>query len=317
MGNLSLRECIRELINEQIILAESGDRGFEFEQSLITALESGGIDVYPAAGNNNMISDLGFTVGGKAVGCEVKLSPTDNLGAIRKHNFESLIWTGREFKGVVDRTSELYELANSLIQTMNQSDEIISKMQLLEEHIGDLLPTPWDLLSSFGNDSGNKTQKTIYAIMRGDPAKFPLPRNRKPLPPGVKQLSSPSSTLIDSNTIRMIISGKRAPNGAPTDYLIIGMGDVSIKGNLYHLGNDPLGTGAPLYEPGAVGVEIRWAGAGGEDAGRRFSFNFKTKATGATPAGLKFNNSKELISILTGGRSTTITSKSSKKTAKR
>jgi len=296
-----LREHVRGIIEDIFLISEAGDRGFAFEQSLISELEAGGIEVAPAAGNNNMISDLGFSISGLSVGCEVKLSPTDNLGAIRKHNFSSLLWDGNKFVGVADEQSELYELAKSLISTMNKSEEIKNKMKILEEYIGDLVPTPWDLLSSFGNDRGDAVQKAVYAIMRGEPDRFPLPRGRKPLPPGGKQLSSPSSTIIDGETIRKIISGKKAPNGAPTDYIIIGVGDVNAKGNLYHLGRDPLGTGAPLYEPGDVGVEIRWGGAGGEGTGRRFSFNFKTKATGSTPPGLQFNSGKELISILTKG----------------
>lgn len=182
---------------------------------------------------------------------------------------------------------------------MNKSDEIKDKMKVLEEHIGDLMPTPWNLLSSFGNDKGDENQRAVYAIMRNAPDRFPIPAGRAPLPPGVKQLSSPSSTIIDGETIRTIISGKKAPNGAPTDYIIIGAGDVNVRGNLYHLGNDPLGIGAPLYEPGAVGVEIRWGGAGGGGTTRRFSFNFKTKATGTTSPGLQFSNEEELASILT------------------
>lgn len=298
-----LKEYIQKSLKEIAVISEAGDRGFAFEQSLITALEDGDIEVSPAAGNNNMISDLGFTVMGQKIGCEVKLSPTDNLGAVRKHNFISLEWTGDKFVGAADKESELYELAKSLIATMNKSSDVKSKMKMLEEYIGDLIPTPWDLLSSFGNDSGDKVQKAVYAIMRGEPDRFPVPRGRKPLPPGGKQLSSPSSTIIDSETIRKIISGKKAPNGAPTDYIIVGVGDVSVKGNLYHLGNDPLGTGAPLYEPGEVGVEIRWGGAGGEGS-RRFSFNFKTKATGSTPPGLRFNSGEELVAILTKGEKT-------------
>lgn len=298
-----LKEYIQKTLKEITIISEAGDRGFAFEQSLITALEVGGIEVSPAAGNNNMISDLGFTVNGQKIGCEVKLSPTDNLGAVRKENFISLMWTGQRFTGLADKESELYELAKSLLMTMNGSDEIKSKMKLLEDYIGDLMPSPaespWNLLSSFGSERGDKNQKAIYAIMRGDPDRFPIPVGKNPLPAGVKQLSNPSSTIIDGETIRRIISMKKAPNNAPTDYIIVGIGEVKAKGNLYHLGNDPLGTGAPLYEPGEVGVEIRWGGAGGEKGGRRFSFNFKTKATGTTPPGLFFNSGEELLSILT------------------
>jgi hypothetical protein len=307
-----LKEYIRQFLERDSVISESGERGFAFEQILISELAAQDIDATPAAGNNNTISDLGLDVRGKAVGCEVKLSPTDNLGAVRKENFDSLVWTGSKFVGIADKQSELYELAKSLISTMNKSEDIKSKMKLLEDHIGRLMPLsagPWDLLSSFGNDSGNDAQKAVYAIMRGEPERFPVPKGMKPLPPGGKQLSSPSSTIIDGETIRKIISGKKAPNGAPTDYIIIGVGQVKPKGYLYHLGRDPLNTGAPLYEPGGVGVEIRWAAAGGEGSSRRFSFNFKTKATGETPPGLPFNSGKELADILRGQKAPTRTKK--------
>lgn len=298
-----LKEYIESVLKEKRIISEAGDRGIAYEEALISALESGGIEVAPPAGNNNTISDLGFSINNVPYGCEVKLSPTDNLGAVRKNNFLSLEWNGTKFIGIADKNSELYELAKSLISTMNKSGEIKAKMKLLEEYLGNLLPSPsqkpWNLLSSMGNERGDKTDSAIYAIMRGEPDRFPIPKGKKPLPPGGKQISSPSSTIIDGETIRKIISGKHAPNGAPTDYIIVGTGNVKAQGHLYHLGSDPLATGAPLYEPGEVGVEIRWGGAGGAGAGRRFSFNFKTKATGKTPPGLYFSDGAELVKILT------------------
>lgn len=284
-------------------LNEAGDRGFAYEGSLIAALEAGGIEVSPAAGNNNTISDLGFSIDGVPYGAEVKLSSTDNLGAVRKNNFLSLSWNGEAFEGMADPESELFELAKSLIKAMNENEQMKGKMKTLEEYLGDLAPLPWNLLSSMGDDRGNSRQRAIYSIMRSEPKRFPLPKGMEPLPPGTKQLSGPASTIIDAETIRRIISGKKAPNGADTDYIIIGAGRVDAIGSLYHLGNDPLGTGAPMYDPGDVGVEIRWGGAGGEGAGRRFSFNFKTKAVGKTSPGLPFGSGEELVSILTGGAS--------------
>jgi len=88
MGNLSLRECIRELINEQIILAESGDRGFEFEQSLITAnflLESSSPEdkkeleqALISTANSNIVK-FGSWRKGKGKYGEIRLTPTSPI----------------------------------------------------------------------------------------------------------------------------------------------------------------------------------------------------------------------------------------------
>lgn len=282
-----------------------GARGFAYEATLINALEAGGIPTADAAGNNSSISDLGFEVNGVKIGSEVKLSHKDNLGAIRKENFEYLMWDGSNITGAPSANSKMPDMINALIASMNKSAKVKSRFKELEKYIVQFRPLPWDLLRSFGSDKGGKTEAILYGVLRNDPERFPLPRGVEPVP--FKQIATPGDGVanIDQSTLLAIMSGKSAPNGADTAYVIVGYGPGSeskVAGQIYSLGSDPLNIGAPLYAPGSIGVDIRFAGAGGSSTSRRFSFNFKTKAISKPEPGIPFNSSEELISILTKGK---------------
>ena len=296
-----MSDTFRKLVS-QILLQEAGDRGFAYEATLINALEAGGVTVTPAAGNNNTISDLGFEVNGVKVGAEVKLGHKDNLGAIRKNNFESLTWDGSSFTGGPSADSTMPDVIEALVTSMNASSKAKARFKELEKHIVQFKPLPWDLMKSFGNDKGSENDAGLYSVLRNDPERFPVPAGATPV--SRKQIATPGDGVanIDQSTLLAIMSGKSAPNGADTSYVIVGYGPGSeskVAGQIYSLGSDPLGIGAPVYAPGSIGVDIRFAGAGSSKSSRRFSFNFKTKATSEANAGIAFSSTEELISILT------------------
>lgn len=335
-----LREYVRSLLGSRRVLTESGDRGFLYEQELISALERGGIEVAPPAGNNPTISDLGFNVDGIDVGAEVKLSWTDNLGSIRKENFLSLTWDGVRFEYEVNPEGPMKDVVELVMTAMNDDGnpaavKLREKMVLLADTIKDYYalpapksektgaaksktkkgkppPGPWNLLTSLGNDRGTEDQRAVYALMRNEPERFPLPRDAEgreiaALPESVKQLSKIKEFKITPADVRRIITGKKAPNGAPTSYIIIGRNTVEPVGSIFHLGvGDPLNLiplGVTLYDPPSVGVEIRWGAGGGDDSSRRYNLYFKTKAFGGASAGgegLNFNSAEELANILKG-----------------
>jgi len=304
-----LRKRVRKILLSNVsaeapTLQETGKRGFAYEETLINALESAGIDVTPAAGNNPSISDLGFEIDGKKIGAEVKLSHADNLGSIRKDNFDFLTWDGSTFSGSPSSKSEMPEVVDSLIAAMNSSDKAKSRFKELEKHIVQFKPLPWNLKSSFGYDAGDENERALYSIIRNEPERFPIPSGASPVKR--KQIATPGDDVanIEQSTLMDIMSGKSAPNGANTSYVIVGYGKGSentVAGQIYSLGADPLNIGAPIYTPGSIGVEIRFAGAGGGVDGRRYSLNFKTKATSGANAGIPFGNAEELVSILTRG----------------
>lgn len=292
-----------DVVNGSNLLRESGERGFAYEQTISKAFESQGVEVMPAAGNNNTISDLGISVDGVPVAIEIKLSHADNLGAVRKSNFESLEWTGESFLGSPRAESSMSDVIEGIIEKLNASSTIKQKFVDLQSYIAKYHGAPpWNLLSIFGSDKGSEDQRYVYAIMRNKPKdpRFTLPVGMEAGFPG-KQIANPKDGIeIDQATLLNIMSGKLGPNGAPTSYVIVGNGPGSegkVAGQVYTLGKDPLGTGAPTYSPASVGVEIRFGGAGGEESGRSFSLNFKTKATGKANKGLPFNSAEELASI--------------------
>lgn len=295
-----LEETIRNLAKE-VLLQEAGDRGFAYEATLINALEAAGVDVTPAAGNNSSISDLGFNIDGIDIGAEVKLGHGDNLGAIRKDNFSSLTWDGNTFTGAPSSNSEMPDVVNALISSMNSSSKVKARFKELETSVIPFRPLPWDLKSSFGNDKGSENESGLYAIIRNKPERFPIPPGATPVKR--KQIATPGDGVanIDQATVLQIMSGKSAPNGAPTSYVIVGSGpgsESTVAGQIYSLGSDPLKIDAPVYIPGNVGVDIRFAGAGSSKSSRRYSFNFKTKATSSANSGIPFSNTEELMTIL-------------------
>lgn len=299
-----LKALIKEASNllqgdlRETLLRESGDRGFAYEQTIADAFRAGGIEVTPATGNNNTISDLGITVDGFSVALEIKLSHKDNLGALRKSNFQYLVWDGNSFLGAAVPDSPMADVVQGVIDEMNDNQRIKEKFVAMQDYLERFKPLPWDLMATFGSDKGSEEQRAVYSIMRND-SRFPLPPGAEPLPS--KQIANPKDGFsIDQATLINIMSGKLGPNGAPTSYVIVGYGPGSegkIAGQVYNLGNDPLGTGAPTYSPASVGLEIRFGGSGGEGSGRNFSLNFKTKATGEANKGLPFSSAQELARI--------------------
>lgn len=295
-GDSLIGSIIREML-----LAESGERGFAYETTISRAFENGGIEVTPATGNNNTISDLGISVDGIPVAIEIKLSHSDNLGAVRKNNFEHFSWDGNSFLGAASSDSKMADIISGIIDEMNDNPNIKSKFLELQKNLVKFKPLPWNLMSIFGSDKGDSNQRAVYAILRNDPLRFPLPPGIRSDDLSNKQIANPKDGIgIDQATLINIMSGKLGPNGAPTSYVIVGYGPGSeskARGQIYSLGSDPLGIGAPVYSPASVGIEIRFGGAGGEKSGRSFSLNFKTKATGKANAGIPFNSPEDLINV--------------------
>jgi hypothetical protein len=310
-----LVECFSRLLWEG-----AGERGFEYEETLSAVLSGAGFEVTPAAGNNSSISDLGFTAHGIDVAAEVKLDHEAFLGAVRKDQIQSLIYdpsdpNGDVFIGRPQPNSYIKDEIVAIIDFMNSSPAVREKFEKLVGIFEPYRKLPWDLKTSFGNDlgpdrGGSQEARDFYLVIRNEQnekrqAEFPVPPGSVPLPPGSKQISNPrTGAKISAAKMRQIMSNKQGPNGAETSYIFVGHGrpDV-VSGELYTLipGFDPLSTGAPLYTPGAVGVEIRFAGAGGRKDGRAYSFNFKMKSAGKPNRGLHFDDANEMIDLLSRG----------------
>ena len=314
-NNSFLAECFSRLLWEG-----AGKRGFEYEETLSLALSNAGFEVAAAAGNNNSISDLGFTAHGISVAAEVKLDHEAFLGAVRKDQIQSLIYDpsdpdGDVFIGSPYPDSYIKDEIVAIIDFMNSSPAVREKFEKLVGIFEPYRKLPWDLGKGFGNDrgpdrGGSQEARDFYLIIRNEQrenrqAEFPIPHGRTPLPPGGKQISNPSTgAKITAAKMREIMSNKQGPNGAETSYIFVGHGrPAAVSGELYTLipGLDPLNTGAPLYAPGSVGIEIRFASGGGRKKGRAYSFNFKMKSAGAPNRGLHFDNANEMIDLLSQG----------------
>jgi hypothetical protein len=311
MSNL-LREYIKEIFG---IVSEgvSGERGILFENALVADLKrSGKFIIGESAGNDSSISDLDIIVdpGGAKIGVafEVKLSFNDLLGKVRKKHFKSLIWDGDKFVGIPIEGGPIVDTVQSILGAMNASELAKKKMQDLEDFITRFKPLPWDLMSTFGNDSGNPNERLLYAVMRNEkpkpnePARFPLPRGVKGVPS--KQITTGSEIAITPEDIRKIISGKNGSMQHKTYYIIVGSGTPAPVGQIFSLGiGDPLKLNAPLFDPGKVGVEMRFQGSGGESGpGRRFSFGLDTRGAGEHNEGVAFGGKNgTLADILLSG----------------
>lgn len=288
-----------EYVRQSILLENSsGKRGIAYETSLVNELQlNSKIAVGPSAGNNTSISDIDVNVDGINVAFEVKLSSKDLLGKVRKNHFESLEWDGEKFKGSAATGSSIYDTINAMLIAMNKSSFVTSKMKEIEPFIIPFKELPWDLMSSFGRDDGTQNEKNLYAIMRNDPERFPIPKGYSPVP--TKQITKGGKVQITSKDIRRIISSKKGSNGSRTYYIIIGDNTVNPTGQIYSLGNgDPLGINAPLFDPGPVDIEIRFQGAGGDQDGRRFSFGFDTRGGGDLGKGVRFDYGCPLPDLL-------------------
>ena len=290
-----LREYVRELI---LLEGSSGTRGLAYEAALVADLQRNPkIVVGPSAGNNASISDIDLEVNGINVAFEVKLSSKDLLGKLRKSHFEFLEWDGENFIGMPVEGSALYDTIIAMLVAMNRSTFVRDKMKELEEYIVPFKPLKWDLTSSFGREDGTEDEKSLYAVMRNVPKRFPIPKDKRPVP--TKQITKGEQVQITPRDIRKIISSKEGSNGSKTCYIIIGDDTVNPTGQIYSLGNgDPLRINAPLFDPGPVNIEIRFQGAGGDQDGRRFSFGFDTRGSGELGDGLRFDGTCPLPDLL-------------------
>jgi len=311
---LLLREIVKALMLEQ------GDRGLEYENTLVSALLSCGelIVVSNPAGNDTSISDLGFSVCGVDVASEVKLSATDLLGSFKKPAFTSLTWDGSVFGGTVNEDHELADIAQLILTAMQQSQNAASVMKTLDP-LKPYKSLPWNLIGpgatfgrapessdkeSFPNDPIPTDDKYIvYALLRNVEERFPVPnvdsrgnpvssdRIRK------KQITSGHEIMLSSTDIARLISAKPGPNGASTSYIIVGDGDEnSVSGQIFSLRNDPLNIGAPPFN-GVAGVQIRFRPGGGKS--RNYGFDLGTKGVPGQLAsgGLRFKSAQELCDI--------------------
>lgn len=312
-----LKEYVKEILG---IISEGapGERGILFENALVADLKrSGKFLIGESAGNDSSISDLDIIVDPKGakigVAFEVKLSFDDLLGKVRKKHFETLIWDGNKFVGTPVEGGPIVDTVKSLLSAMNNSKLAKKKMKDLEPYITPFKPLPWDLMSTFGNDSGSANERKLYAVMRnekpkaGQPSRFSLPRGAKGVPS--KQITTGSEITITSEDIRKIISGKNGSMDHKTYYIIVGSGTPAPVGQIFSLGiGDPLKLNAPLFDPGAVGIEMRFQGSGGESGpGRRFSFGLDTRGAGEHNEGVPFGGesgtlSEVLLSGLVGPR---------------
>ena len=113
-----------------------------------------------------------------------------------------------------------------------------------------------------------------------------------------------NAPVLTAELLRTIMTRKKGPNGADTNYLITGNDDPSsFSGEIHHIGTDVLGIGTPLFDPGVVRLEVRFQGGGSGGKGEAsFNLAFKTKADDKGPAGIPFNSVEELAAILANSR---------------
>jgi len=328
-GHLITQGGLRRLVKEcmQSLIVETGARGFAYEALLIAALDicSENITVVPPAGNDTTVSDLGFAVCGVSVAAEVKLSSTDLLGSFKKSAFASLTWDGSAFNGAVNEEHPLADTAILILRALKASKSAISVMRGLDP-LKPYKPLPWNLLGgrgsgatfgyspgdadvriSQGEDIPNDDKYIVYALIRNEEERFPLPEldsrgNRvSSMRIAKKQLTSGAEITISPKAIARLISSKPGPNGAHTSYIIVGDdNESSVSGQIFSLGADPLALGAPPFN-GIAAIELRFRGGGGKK-GRNYGFDLGTKAApGKGPTGgLRFNSAQELCGILLG-----------------
>lgn len=112
-----------------------------------------------------------------------------------------------------------------------------------------------------------------------------------------------NAPVLTSDQLRTIMTRKKGPNGADTDYLITGRDDEnSVSGEIHLIGKDVLGLGVPLFDPGTVYLEVRYQGGGsGSKGGGNFSLSLRTKASKG-PRGIPFSSVEELAAIFANSR---------------
>ena len=308
-----VRRLIRGLISES---QNKINEGVVYEGTLVAALREYGQDKvvpYPdTAANDNSISDLGLNVCGLDIACEVKLQWTDLLGAFDKGAFSSLQWDGSNFSGTVNKSNPRADVAEIILDQISNSDSMKKKMKILDPVIP-FKALPWSLAgggATFGfsgdvdpQNIPNDDAYIVYALIRNEEDRFPLPvtdsrgvavpADRVPS----KQISSKADRVLISPESQMrSISKKSGPNGAATSYIIVGTGNSgNAEGEIYSLGSDPLGIGAPAWNSSG-NIQMRFKGGGGAK-GRSYAVSLDTSADSPPSGGLAFSNAEELCNI--------------------
>ncbi len=355
----ALREWIRASLSPGF-LAETGSRGFAYEDTIVNALKDvPGLQLGAPAGNNNAISDLGFTFYGVDVASEVKLNHDANLGAISKDTIETFTFdpedgrfnhtvksdpTAQAMKDVIDTAMEALNAGNGPdqirkltdavrkpAQPIDLTDEIVLMGQI--SRIGSLdssgrTPVVDEFAREWERDPAGMASwitpamKTdiFFRVIKDEQAKGTASAERvaqiglspEHVAAGFKTLSQVSSGLnktlmnapvLNPEQIRKIMTRKKGPNGADTDYLITGRNDEnSVSGEIHRIGKDVLGLGAPLFEPASGNLEVRLKGGGSATKGKgTYGVQFSTKAEKGS-SGLRFNNAEELAAIFANSR---------------
>ena len=271
------------------MLNESENRGYEFENNImdgITRLRNEEIQIDGGtAGNNNSVSDLGLLVKGEPIAAEVKLASTDNLGALPKADVDMIEFDGKKVKYKIKKSSLYYDILDQALSALNSS-KVLPVLKNIYDSISMYLDGPMDLTRTVGSLKGGENAVNIYTAVADNK----------------KQFTGSGDVMVKPETIRRLIAKKKGPNGAKTDYIIVGNNNHrSIEGQVYHLGNNPLGIDVPEFNPNGVFVEMRLQGSGSRSKGTAaFGFGMKTKNSGKLNRGRVFNNAKELADIFLG-----------------
>ena len=274
---------------DEVLNENSGNRGFEFENAIVKGINNLNLTNIRTdggtAGNNNAISDLGLIVNGTPIAAEVKLSSTDNLGALPKKDVDLIEFDGKRVRLKINNSSQYKEILNDALSALN-TPKILSLLKNIYDKIEPYLDGPMDLTKTLGSLRGDENAKNIFnEVLQSK-----------------KQFTGPGDVKVNPETIRRLISKKIGPNGAPTDYIIIGNNNhKKVEGSVYHLGNNPLGIDVPLFDPTGVYVEMRIQGSGSvTKKTAAYSFGMKTKNSGKMNKGRTFSDVSELASIFLG-----------------
>lgn len=303
------------------------NRGIVFERTIYAGLVStqaaknGQLLVNPdLAGNRNDISDLGFEVmqpgAAKPIPCgaEIKLNFDANLGSIWLNNFESLAWSKKtnnfiyEIAGDKDEAElgPTQSIALNVAAWMSTNNTLLRNMRdivsgidaRLESQGLEALPDEINLLQPLGNNYGNQRDREIFAYFSTNNKTLSRTGLQESILPGF--VEKKHYLTISSKEMRAIIANKRAPNGAPTSYIIIGNDkENSVEGDIYRLvENDPLGLQIPQFNPPETRVSVRF----GQTIDKKFMLRIETKLSGGSKPSMssKFNSADELAAILLG-----------------
>lgn len=285
-----IRTRFQAALNKNM-LNEAANRGYQFENNImkgITSLKDKNIQIDGGtAGNNNSVSDLGLLVNGKPTAAEIKLAPTDNLGALPKKEVEKIQFDGEKVDYKIKRSSIYYDILNKALSALNRPN-VLKVLKNIYDSIETYIDGSLDLTKTIGSLKGGEKEVNIYREIAGVK----------------KQFTGSGDVIVEPEIIRRLIAKKKGPNGAQTDYIIVGNNNhKKIEGQIYHLGNNPLDIDVPEFNPKGVFVEMRLQGSGSRTKGTAaFGFGMKTKNSGALNKGMEFNNAKELADIFTQNR---------------